>query len=447
MVGLVRKETEDATARDVPNGPLEVVLVDRSTSRMFRSACDRFSARGAEINPEGVPEYYRRHIGQIEGFFHLTHIEEIAYDEQLANQLGERTMMRLGEPGAGGAEHLASAAQAAGRSSILHISDLHFGADYGFLTQGERAEIGDGRHTLTECIVADLDRIGLRNDVAVLIVTGDFITKGDWNDQVRGAALREFNSLREALGLTQRQIVAVPGNHDIVRYPDGAQIDIRELAVAGQSNLQHEREFRTFADELIDRNWKESLNYVRQISLDTVEVQVCVLNSCTITATKWREYGYVGTGGIDAIRTLSRMPIERPTFRFIALHHHLLPVAGVEAPASEGVTLALDASAILTEAQAAGVHIALHGHQHKAKLATYMSFPLGGALLGSPIHIVSNGSAGAAIRRLPNGENNSYCVFSVEGENLRLRMRELRTNGQPGAELCDRLLEIVPMRP
>src|SRR5436190_2185818 len=83
----------------------------------------------------------------------------------------------------------ASAAHAAGRSSILHLSDLHFGADYGFLAQGERAEIGDGRRTLTECIVADLERLGLTNDVAVLIVTGDFITRGDWNDRVRSAAL------------------------------------------------------------------------------------------------------------------------------------------------------------------------------------------------------------------------------------------------------------------
>ena len=66
------------------------------------------------------------------------------------------------------------------------------------------------------------------------------------------------------------------------------------------------------------------------------------------------------------------MPIERPTFRFIALHHHLLPVGEVEAPASDGVTLALDASVILAEAQAAGVHVALHGHQHKAKLASYI---------------------------------------------------------------------------
>jgi predicted MPP superfamily phosphohydrolase len=414
---------------------------------MFRSTCELFSARGAEINPDEVPEYYRRHVGEIEGFFRLTRIEAIPYDEHLADRLGERTMMRMGEPGTGSAEHLASAVQAAGRSSVLHLSDLHFGADYGFLTQGEHAEVGDNRRTLTECVVADLERIGLKNDIAALIVTGDFITRGDWNDHVRSAALSEFNSLREALGLTKQQILALPGNHDIVRYKEGVTIDIRELAVAGQTTQQHEREFRTFVDELIDRYWRKSLNYVRQISLAAVDIQVCVLNSCTITATQWYEYGYVGTGGIDAIRTLARMPIERPTFRFIALHHHLLPVAEVEAPASDGVTLALDASVILAEAQAAGVHVALHGHQHKAKLASYMNLPLFGATFGNPIHLVSNGSAGAALRRLPHGESNSYCVFSVEGQELRLRMRELRTSAQPGAELFNHYLQTMPMLP
>jgi hypothetical protein len=277
-------------------------------------------------------------------------------------------------------------------------------------------------------------------------VTGDFITGGNWNDRVRRAALKEFEVLRNALGLTQQQIIAIPGNHDIVRYPDGADIDIRELAVAGQTNLQHEREFRTFADELVARNWKDSLNYVRQISLGAVDVQVCALNSCTIAATKWREYGYVGTGGIDAIHTLACMPIEKPTFRFIALHHHLLPVADVEAPASQGVTLALDASVILSEAQAAGVHVALHGHQHKAKLATYMNLPLAGVRPGGPIHVVSNGSAGAVAARLPSGDNNTYCIFTVEEEQLRLRIRELRTGGQLGAQLFNELLQTSPMR-
>jgi hypothetical protein len=111
------------------------------------------------------------------------------------------------------------------------------------------------------------------------------------------------------------------------------------------------------------------------------------------------------------------------------------------------VTLALDASLILAEAQAAGVHIALHGHQHKAKLATYMNVPLAGAAPSNPIHVVANGSAGLAVARLPNGENNTYCVFSVEDERLRLRVRELRSGGQPGNQLFDQLLQIVPTSP
>ncbi|MGR0188405.1 metallophosphoesterase family protein [Azospirillum aestuarii] len=439
--GWWRKEREQATAQDVPDGPLRIILTDRSTRRMFSADCECFTARGAEVDPKDVPEYYRHRVGEIEGFFRLTRLDETHYDHSLADRLGERTMIRLGEPGVGPAEHLAGVATAAGRSSVLHLSDLHFGADYGYLIQGEQAQIGDGRRTLTDCIVADLERIGLRNDIAAVIVTGDFITRGDWNDRVRNAALKEFEALRSALRLTKQQVVAVPGNHDIVRYADGLDVDISALAVSSQTNQQHEREFRTFVDELIDRNWKESLNYIRQVSLGAVDLQICVLNSCTITGTKWREYGYVGTSGIDTIRTMGRMRIERPTFRFIALHHHLLPVAAVEAPASQGVTLALDASMILTEAQDAGVHVVLHGHQHKAKLSTYMNLPLAGAARGNPIHVVSNGSAGVTSKRLPDGENNTYCLFTVVEERLHLRVRELRTNAQLGAQMFDQGLD------
>jgi 3',5'-cyclic AMP phosphodiesterase CpdA len=414
---------------------------------MYRAACERFTASGSDVNPEEVPEYYRRRIGEIEGFFRLTRIDSVPYDEDLGDRLGQRTFMREGDPSAGPADHLAEVAQATGRSSILHLSDLHFGADYGFLTQGKLAEIGDNRRTLTECVVNDLGRVGLKEDVAAVIVTGDFTTRGDWSDPVRRQVLGEFEALRHALDITQQQIIAVPGNHDIVRYPDGVQVDTRELAVAGQTNLQHETAFRTFVDELVDRDWRSSLDYVRQVSLGTTDLQICVLNSCTITATKWREYGYVGLSGIDAIRTLGEMSIERPTFRFIALHHHLLPVAEVEAPASDGVTLALDASSILAEAQAAGVHVALHGHQHKPKLATYMNHSFSGAFQGSPIHVLSNGSAGATSARLPNGETNTYCVFTVEGQKLRLRIRELRTASQPGAQLYDEFLQVTARGP
>jgi 3',5'-cyclic AMP phosphodiesterase CpdA len=409
---------------------------------MFLAECERFSARGIDVDPNKVPDYYRRYIGGIEGLFCLKSISQAEYDETLAKRLGERTLIHVKEQGPESAEHVSSTAKALDRSSVLHLSDLHFGADYGFLPQGERPEIGDGRRTLTECVVADLERVGLRNDVAAVIVTGDFITKGDWNDRVRGVALKEFEALRETLQLEKTQLIAVPGNHDIVRYPDGANINIAEIAVTNQYRQQNETSFRTFAEDLVGRRWNESLNHIRTISLAAVDLQICVLNSCTISGTLWREYGYVGAGGIDAIHDLGHMVLQRPTFRFVALHHHLLPVAEVEAPASQGVTLALDASAILSEAQTAGVHVVLHGHQHKAKLATYLALPLLGEKQGKPIHVVSNGSTSAA--RLPTGETNSYCVFTVEVNQLRLRMRELRTNAKLGAELFNDLLDASP---
>jgi hypothetical protein len=232
-----------------------------------------------------------------------------------------------------------------------------------------------------------------------------------------------------------------------VRYPEGADINVGEFAVRGQTSLQHEREFRMFVDELIDRGWRESLNYVRRVNMGDVDLLLCVLNSCTITATKWTEYGYVGTAGIDAIKTLRDTQIERPSFRFLAMHHHLLPVAEVEAPSSHGVTLALDASKILSAAQQAGVHVALHGHQHKPKVAIYQNLPLFGADCGDPIHVVSNGSAGVAGPRLPLGESNTYSLFEVNGRQLRLRIRELRANAEQGAELINCVLNASPATP
>jgi hypothetical protein len=38
----------------------------------------------------------------------------------------------------------------------------------------------------------DLERIGLKNDIAALIVTGDFVSRGDWRDRVRQAALKNL---------------------------------------------------------------------------------------------------------------------------------------------------------------------------------------------------------------------------------------------------------------
>jgi hypothetical protein len=109
--------------------------------------------------------------------------------------------------------------------------------------------------------------------------------------------------------------------------------------------------------------------------------------------------------------------------------------------------LTLDASEILSEAQKVGVHVALHGHQHKPKIAIYQDLPLMKEVSGGPICVVSNGSAGAKASRLPVGERNTYCLFRLAVEGADLWMRELRLDGRPAAELFNGKLSVVPTMP
>ena len=253
--------------------------------------------------------------------------------------------------------------------------------------------------------------------------------------------------LQTALQIDKDQIVPVPGNHDIVRYPPDTEIDIASISVKNQTTYQHERDFRLFIDELNGSNWKDPLNYIRSVRLRDVDLLICALNSCTITATKWTEYGYVGTNGLDVLCEMNSFTIDRPMYKFMALHHHLLPVMEVEIPGSSGVSLSLDASILLDAAQSAGVHVAVHGHQHMPRLAQYQTIPLMGSDVSAPVIVVSNGSAGVIESRRPGSERNTYCVFQLQDDGVHLSMRELRPDAKEGATLYSGPLDVKPAAP
>lgn len=439
-------QTEKILRRFATEGELYVSLLDHSTGRQFLCRCVEFQLP-EDVSAELVPEYYRAHANMTAGFFILGSIDDMLFDQDLADAIDDMTFLWAGEQADEALGHKAPLAHAPGRRCVLHLSDLHFGSDYGFRRQGEDVEIGDPRKTLTECISADLERLKIQDEIAAVIVTGDFMTRGKFDDESRQAALDEFSALRDCLGLEREQIIAVPGNHDVIRYPEGGSLDIRENAVGIQTRYEHETLFRTFADELVGRDWKASLNYSRRINLGDVDLDVCVLNSCTIAATEWTEYGYVGRSGLEAIEELEAIAIERPTFRFIALHHHLLPVARVEALNAKGVSLTLDSSDILAAGQKSKVHIALHGHQHKPKVAMYQNVGLNGDDTHDPIFVVANGSAGVKNERLPPGECNTYCVFKLSKGGIEMWIRELRLNGQCGMETYAGPLPLKPLTP
>jgi len=221
------------------------------------------------------------------------------------------------------------------------------------------------------------------------------------------------------------------------------------LAAANQTRYKHENDYRLFMEELTGRSWKEPLHYYRTFRATEFDLVVAALNSCTITATEWTEYGYVGDLGVSVLAEVGAMPIKKPTFRLISLHHHVVPVNKVEAPYSKGVSLTLDAVDILDAGQRAGFHFLFHGHQHLPRVSRYGRIPSIGEVdvPTAEMIIVSGGSAGAVASRLPGSERNTYTVLSLGSKSVQLVMRELRTDGKSGATLYDLPLDVAPAMP
>jgi len=426
---------------------IKVLLVDRSTKRMFVAVARKWSKdEPPKSSAKMVPEYYRAFMSRVFGWFLLESIENAEYDESIAQRFGDRTFIRLDDGDEGEARAAVYASSAANKSCLLHLSDLHFGKDYAFASQGQKKSLTDFRMTLTASIVEDLKRIGMNNDIAAVVVTGDFTTQGDWSGRTKKQVLDEFAALQKALCLKQDQIIAIPGNHDIVRYGPNSTVDPVEIALDNQIIYEHEEKYRIFAEQLMGRGSTKPLDYVKRFRFKEADLLMCVLNSCRIAATKWTEYGYVGDG-VDTIAALESEDISRPSYKFLALHHHLLPVTKVETPSDSGVTLSLDASAILDAAQIAGVHVAIHGHQHMPKIARYQTIPINGTHLTKPLYVVSNGSSGAIQSRLPGNERNTYCLFRLSVDEPFLWMRELRPDGHEGKSLFEAKLAMPPAMP
>lgn len=427
---------------------LNLAIIDRSTKRMFLAkAADRIIGTGAAPNRDLIPTYYQHSANEVFGWFKITSIEQVEYNAEIANQFGDNTAVIVDQKLERVEVRNESDSKHSEKSSILILSDLHFGPDYDYLKQGHVADLGCGKRTLTSCLVDDLKRIKLQDDIASVMVTGDFTSNGSWEDHDIKYLSDELLELTKVLGIDLGSLICIPGNHDVVRYPEGWQGDPAKLAVDNQVSFKHERDFRYFLNSLLGRDIKHPLDYIERIKLREVDVLVGALNSCRILATSWTEYGYVGQSGIEVISLLGEERVERPTFKVVAIHHHLLPVNQVEAPKKNGVTLSLDASKILEAAQASGVHIAIHGHQHMPHLARYQSIPMVGHKQTAALTVVSNGSAGVSAKRRPGEERNTYCVLTFSKDEVQLQMRELRSDGRPGNQLYDCSVGTMPAMP
>jgi 3',5'-cyclic AMP phosphodiesterase CpdA len=422
-------------------GPLGIGLFDRSEpSRFFRAvATDCRWTRDTTLptpEPENTPQYYRRE--SVAAWFRFNRIEPVTrfqFEQEFGSlPLGHLTFFPVRS---GGTQlplvdtSVVPIIETSMRGdTIMHLSDLHCGADFRFKPSLVPAT------DLVDILLNDVKR--LRRDegikVGLIVVSGDLTTRADpqplTTNDPKGygpSALTILKRLADGLGLTENQVVIVPGNHDI---------PLRDFS---PTDYSHENGFKGFLSFFYGRRIAEFMQLFRCRRDDGSVVEFLTINSAKLRDTALRNYGYVRWAPYDDFLRQVGSPAAKG-LRIAVLHHHLVPAPRQESldPAypEAGMSVTIDTGSVIQGLQANGFQLALHGHQHvpaitKVSRARRQNGPdVTG--LDTALHIVSGGSAGAIQQRL-NTEisDNSYCLLTLKENGVGVRVRRYNEGLEP----------------
>lgn len=295
---------------------------------------------------------------------------------------------------------------------LVHISDLHF-ATPGVRSAMQRLqeilkrEIGvtldieSDTQEVRDNLVLALANLSAEHPIDALLISGDITTFGDAESFV--LARDWLRSLADARSI--RNIVAVPGNHDVLapqlrkllsspapgvasipfylrvaagfRFRKAVAAIKESLRVAGTlPTTDTLAQFRSFAEALpaITRDHCEILLGATQ------RIRVYPINSIC-TDPLWMNLGRLPRAEWGTLlRTLPTTPDVRDgTLRIAMLHHNLVSSPDVVAtPEVFAYNSMPGAMEFLQEVQSRGVDLILHGHQH-AELTGLFDCTLGSA--------------------------------------------------------------------
>jgi hypothetical protein len=313
-------------------------------------------------------------------------------------------------------------------NTILHITDLHFavGKNRDQHMWALESEKDRGKNTLAEAVKGAIND----RNIGMVLVTGDLTFMGD---------PLEFNearvSLFRLLGLLQLDIdrlVVVPGNHDI-RWTKSE--DYNEDSKVNVAPEEAKINYRDFYYKLFRHEANPTLSMGRRFIMPSgIALEICAVNSSSL------EQGQNFLAGMGRIEenafenVLNALCWNSPSlsFRILALHHHLMLTENLE-PVKEysrGFGIAIDATRITRLAAKYGVHLAIHGHKHRAFLwrsgiyelpeHTQPMYQLG------DLSLIGGGSAGSSDTE---GQNNYFNLLQIDNSGLRVEMYRSKNSG------------------
>lgn len=307
---------------------------------------------------------------------------------------------------------------------VLHLSDLHFGADFGYQLHAGGRVFNEDRLDICALIERDLSSQNLARRIDAMVISGDIACTGVSEEYNRAAEAIEC--LMVKLGVDSSRLVLVPGNHDL-RWNPG-EFAKRE----GARNVSRE-DFDTFFSrvckrspgpaELVKIGSRGGNTSLAIVSLDSNEVES-------------EEAAGIGFVGEDSLREATRLIREScadalaPHLWFV-LHHHLTSVtsASIGDARRKAVSILANTPTVLSLVRDVGAELVLHGHEHQPSI-TELKWWLGerNSDFGRVVSICA-GSLSAKRERLGPVSRNQYMILVRRRTELIVRSRIMGDEG------------------
>lgn len=404
--------------------PLIAGLFNRKAGRFYRSKISQIhvhpeGTRLPSPEPEQTPSYYREE--NCAAWFKMVEILDITRADFIRDFglifVGEETL-RIRPTMPDPIQKLVEPFRTEG-DTILHISDPHFGGEHGFPYVSAGAE-----SSLFDRIRKDVE--DLKKPIGLIVVSGDILSSCDGfyyrniEDFLRGIA-EVFR-----LDIT-RQIVVVPGNHDIHLQTEKPDV-IRDA-----TDSSHEWEFREFLHRL--HGEKRDIPRIERLLLGEHLVEIMAMNSVKLRHMPLPEYGYVDWSLYENMLT-PLDPTDPLTIRIAVLHHHLISAFPIEMPKEEEsrISVTVDAGEVLEGLQRLRFRVVLHGHQHVpwvTRVARGTRTEQGELEnLDWPIYIIAGGSSGSDRLYSPMPMN-TYNLLNLADSGIQLSTRVYNSGMRP----------------
>ncbi|NEO47749.1 MAG: hypothetical protein F6K55_27995 [Moorea sp. SIO4A3] len=314
--------------------------------------------------------------------------------------------------------------------SILHVSDLH-------ITTPEQASLWSNQ------LAQDLKQDLQIDNLDALILSGDIANYS--TEEEYQAAQQFFDNLRQDFPLDPKQIVLVPGNHDLnwalaeeayelcdrKKYQgalkEGHYIEESPRAIWVRDEAKYQQRFAHFSQfyQAI-KGQPYPLHYNQQRIIDHLPDQkllILGLNSAWQLDHHFKTRASIHPSALsNALREIRHNQDYRNCLK-LAVWHHPLNSAGSDRIIDQG---------FIEQLAVAGFRFFLHGHIHKAEtsLFRYDLSPDGRKLDG-----ICAGTFGAPTLELPSAYPWQYNLLKINGNQLTVRTR--RREEENGAWKAD----------